>query len=824
MKKTMLFMMTAILAITLGACRRDEADIERVRIDDADAVFLDDGETRITRGDVFNRLIAIDTQRLNSEGVNFLLDMIDETLLADRMAAIEPDRIEEERLLLRYGTTDSDEIDTIESNPVQAKHALENFTMTLLRYGVDPTDETSVETFIRLNLARRDVAYDYMVDHTDANDFSAALRQHYQKANRGDITAISLVYPTAKAALEAFHAHDLVFLYDGGIGWYFGEEPIETLRLGDFNDSNTERLTEDEVFEYFVTLYNDRYPYREALDSSMTLDTAALDAPHFHFDYRVFAKEANNALLANILFDELSVDGPRYTIEPRRVHRSDERLSRYRVLYFIVDQAPLTPFEALDDEAYDALVNEYIESQYSAALEIEAMMHKRHDHGLVMHDAFLHRAYRDIADFVTQGQADVVASFEARDGFDVATVDAQTLDTDAYFAFLLERLGGQVVVEMAKEAWLHQSDYFTLLYGEPRDIRDNDHAHILGLFEEIESLREEQGDDFDYFIVSEFGRTDDIDLLLYVLLWDVANHTIPDNLDLEKALDYAATRRDDYFRLDVEHLLIYVDFDENFAPDDYTAFLDGLSPEAKAAHDALIDAFVLDIRALHEDGAPFAAIAKTYLEASHDDETWGQYKQAGLILRHENLSPTNPMRAENLRQYVAPFRNRLYDIYEAYTTEHEDDERVLDPFLETDGPVVTQFGQHIILTERPENDFFPPSARYEGETGDNEDWLNDEDLPTAAQLSLWLEHKFISIFLNDDPDFDVPEDLDDALTFYFDSYLGRFFPSIQNDMDPFNRRLTIERFWSEDVVFSDQNDVLQTRLDVLYDQYVSMLE
>ncbi len=40
MKKMILVMMAAMLAVTLGACRRTDSAIERVRIDDADAVFL----------------------------------------------------------------------------------------------------------------------------------------------------------------------------------------------------------------------------------------------------------------------------------------------------------------------------------------------------------------------------------------------------------------------------------------------------------------------------------------------------------------------------------------------------------------------------------------------------------------------------------------------------------------------------------------------------------------------------------------------------------------------------------------------------------------
>ncbi len=825
MKKMILVMMAAMLAVTLGACRRTDSAIERVRIDDADAVFLEQGTIRITRGELFNRLLALDTQRLNSEGTNFLFDMIDETLLADRIAAIDADRVEEEWLLLRYGTTDSEEIETIEANELQSKHARENFELSVLRYGVDPTDDEAIDAFIRLNLARRDIALDHIVDSIDPDRLPHDLRHHYSLANRGDITAIALVYPTAQAALEAFQAHNLVFLFDGGIGRYIGEEPIENLRFGDFDETNTEALTDEEVFSYFITLYNERYPYREALEPSMTLEEAELDASYFQFDYRTLASSDRTARLANILFSELSAEpGSRYTNEPRRVHLTDARLSRYRVLYFVVDQETLTPFEDLDEEAYDALVKEFAESRYNAAVEVEAMIRYRHEHGLVLHDDFLHRSYSEIVNHLTNGQADVYAPFEPKDGYHIASLGDNTIGTDVHYDYMLERIGAQVVVEMAKEAWLHQSDYFKLLYGEPRDVRLNDHPDIVRLFGDLDQLRDEQGDDFDYFIAKEFGRVSDIDLLLYVLLWDVANHTIPDYLDIARALEFAEERRDEYFRLYVEHLLIYVDFEDDFSPDDYDRFLEGLSPESREAHEALVADFVDEIMSLHDEGVRFDLIARSYLDASHDDATWGRFKQAGLILRHENLTRNNPMRSEDIRFYVDPFRDRLRAIYAAYTSDYEDQEILLDPFLEEEGAVSTRFGQHIILTRRPTDDFTPPSARFEADDDYLEGWVNDDDLPTADQLTLWLDYQFTTIFLGEDADFDIPEALDDALAFYFDAYLGRVFPSLQHDMDPFNRRLTIERFWADDVQFLDQNTALQYWLTVLHNHHNALLD
>jgi hypothetical protein len=118
---------------------------------------------------------------------------------------------------------------------------------------------------------------------------------------------------------------------------------------------------------------------------------------------------------------------------------------------------------------------------------------------------------------------------------------------------------------------------------------------------------------FDEYIYLAYGAKSEADMITryymkstlqpYVIYdelvkndWDIVANTLYDQIT-----EYY----DNYFSLDIEYLLIYLDRDESGTPDDYTDFLADLISE--------------------------------YIKAKRDDATWGRFKQYGFQIVTDNL-------------------------------------------------------------------------------------------------------------------------------------------------------------------------------------------
>ncbi len=825
MKKALLLILFLSTAIGVAGCRRDQEDTPDPipTISNPSNIFMELDGIEITNEMLYKHMKA-------SEGITHLINYVDFIILSDIIDNFDSERLENERLRMKYGTTDQETIDRIRADEEQYAEVEKNYYHNMIFAGFNPENQAEVERFVALTLAQRDITIDRSIENYDPEHLHSLARNRYQSTKQGDVTAIELIFRSNQEFTAIMHKFNLVPDYQNGIGEYFGETPIENLRRADFSSNNTRLLDETEVFEAFVEIYNYLFPYRDAIDASMTLDhLEAFASDEFRFNYDAMTNQPALERVANILFNELDIEDNRYTIESRRYHLSAPHLEGYRAMYFLLDQDEVTPFDELPSDEQDSYKRDYVESTINQQTQIRAMVEQRTEANFVIHDRILHFTYEEMIRQVFPDLIGEHAKYERADEGIIATIGDETVTTDDFFAYMLRRIGAVNVVELYKELWLLESDYFVEVYGEERNLNESDHPSIQEYRNIIRDFKEQAAADMSFEqALQMIGFADEDAVLRFLVVGELLNYLVVPNLDFDRALEHVQKIYDNYINLNVEHILIYLDMDGDLSPDDFKTFLEDLEAQGGIPWATYLD-HVASLESLIatrlNQGYTMQEVVTEYRNASRDESSnpWAVFKNYGFKLRYEDLSPgNNVINATTVQRFVTPFRDRLYELYALYKTEaYEDAESILDP----SGVFATDFGLHFVrVSKGNEAAFLPPSAAFEDPEGDyDERWLNKHDVPTEAQLRLWAEHAFKRSFTIEGSDIEIDEDLDEVLRIYFDQFLGRHFPLPQEEFDPFGNTIMINRFIENDVTFSIENDHLKSMMHALLDLYESIM-
>ncbi|PKK94429.1 MAG: hypothetical protein CVV60_06460 [Tenericutes bacterium HGW-Tenericutes-5] len=219
-----------------------------------------------------------------------------------------------------------------------------------------------------------------------------------------------------------------------------------------------------------------------------------------------------------------------------------------------------------------------------------------------------------------------------------------------------------------------------------------------------------------------------------------------DNYDvLNSLIEMMEPYYDNYFSLKVNHLLIYMDRNEDGAPDKYSDFYEELDEEQKLAHDTKLTAFELAIRTYLEDSEnTFTTLVTEYKQALRSDETWGEFKAYGFYILTENLSTSSSLTYSTTRnKYEDAFVERLIEMYQLYNLEENLDEA----YLMDSSLLETSYGLHLIKAEKG-SVFEMPSALFEMTYNDEnvpnftEGIENDSEFISFEQLKLYAQYRF----------------------------------------------------------------------------------
>ena len=261
---------------------------------------------------------------------------------------------------------------------------------------------------------------------------------------------------------------------------------------------------------------------------------------------------------------------------------------------------------------------------------------------------------------------------------------------------------------------------------------------------------------------------------------------------VEALLSIVEDNFNNYFSLNVVHLLIFIDFNEDGRPDDFKEYMDNLTPEEVDEFNSLLAQLEI---AINEFEGTFTALVDQYIKATRTHEVWGVFKQKGILLLTEDLN-VKDSEEENVTHsltysgeygtkdtYAKEFTQALISLYQEYQLPQNTNLTELYSDL-----VITDFGIHLILVKKGD-DFDKFSAKFTNSSPNAnlypESVFNDNDMPTLQQLQLYATYKFYEMVYDlTDADVEekfnitipkIPASVAKALDFYFDGILNEFY-------------------------------------------------
>ena len=434
-----------------------------------------------------------------------------------------------------------------------------------------------------------------------------------------------------------------------------------------------------------------------------------------------------------------------------------------------------------DDTLYNTLSEKLADSMLQGSTgttNLSKYLFKfREEYGFKILDHWLARTYKkSFSDYdaETKGDKEVVATLSGKPGLttpiDITADDLFEYATSKNSALYL------MFASLHKEL-LYATTYYTDSFGTQMDFYKNKSQRMSDLLTYVDSIKDYYGylqsvyqqnpmygtfpyDSFlEYIYFEHNGAKSESDLIRDAVTSNLQSFMIDDSMDtfdlLELVYPSIVENYTNYFSLNVVHLLILVDFDEDGAPDDYYDYLDSLEDDNKLdAYETLKAAFYQEITDyLADEDNSFNSLVSTYRSAAYDDETWGVYKKNGFMLLTQDLnikdsSDENTTHALHYSgeygvkdSYVPEFVNALIDLYTEYNLPQNLDKEELVSSL-----VDTVNGNHIIQVTKP-TDFARPSAQFSETDPLNPEFSdgveNTSDIPTIEQIRLYARYYFL---------------------------------------------------------------------------------
>lgn len=795
-----LFIFITGLLVACGNNETTENTTEDI-VDDfnMDTVYYQDDYYDITYSDLYNSIIV-------NDGIDRLLEMVDTALLSNYLDDITQAEIEEKREKLIFDTNDQDEIANMDEDEVIKKETAYENGMYVLGYGGEGNDTP----YLKLSVARDKYIMDLLTneDFRDKNLFISAnsVAEYYENTNQGSVDAIMIRFDSRSDANDLLTENNLVS-YHGEIRLYTDTEvALEDQPSYKIDDTNTESLTDEELLGYFISFYNEVYQgSKPALSETATIDELIVNED---LNYSYSDLQAIDSSLARLLFDNLSAlnedsEDIFYTYRPHEVELRNTskyyltlNLNRahYDLSDFDGDQSDLKAI--IGDELYDDLYQEIYDKNMNDNSFIEKHLKSfREDNGFEILDYYLYLDYENVVP--EDIEANNLTSFSDV----IVRYDDKEITVGDLLTHSLEQKGPLYLLHAAQLQVLRYHHYEDV-YCVDQDICEYDYtknesaamnAHMSELFE-LESSLESQGY-LSYLSLEDY---------LYLAYGAKSEKAMIENNYVKKSLeplyiyDYVLENKDEvvnnidnliqafydnYFSLDANHILIYVDENNDGNPDDFEEYYREL--DNQSAFDDLVNNFRDDIEAyLSDNDDNLSSFIDEYEEANQTDSTWGDYKQAGLYVLTEDLNK-NLSEGESLnymntyRNYDESFVSGLSDLYDEYIKSSNSDK----DFIYNQELIESVYGFHFIKAEKGSN-FDMPSAQFTLDEDDDYSSMleNENERISKSQINHYLDYRIYKIvnsyidvsliYEMDQPS--IPEDLLETLNFFLaevnDSY------------------------------------------------------
>jgi len=812
-----------IIGAAVG-CSLINKDATEPKLSNGDEVYLTMNDFTVTNAQLWEEMRNVD-------GLSYLLNYVDHILLEDEINKVTQDEVDEAIKYATYLTNSDAVIAEIQEDDELNQNYIDAFEQNLIVLGFDPSNPDDLRSYTEVGIAKNNITKQYMLDASIDDVYALQeedIKNYYESVNQGDICALEVRFQSATEAKLVFDEFNLVPNFNLGIGEYIDEEvAIEDVPSNGFIlDENTIQLTDEEIFSKFVLLYNYMNPWETQIPEDISQESYCndfVDVAKYSFEDMIEDRDGTDPYvgLANYLFNTLSIDPE--DENALRYSTSAQAIGSDFTYIYKVNQETSVAFEDLTPAELNEVKEEILDLVITDEITDDIISQVYADDKLEIFDPYLALQYGFNGGevFENDGSSSIVAK--------IGDVE---ITVDQLFTFMEERVGTFYSIELAKINMLLTSDAYFDVYGDDYDYLDSKNETMVSNRDQLRTMKATfSGNGYlsygfssaDYtweeFIYLAFGvKTESEVIEQLFIMQSLQPKIVFPTLDYADTENYVATKAEEYFSLNVEHLLIYVDFDKDFTPDDFTDYVDGLTDEELIEYQAVKVDFDSLVFSKLDDGMTFDEITDEYINSLMNDplNEWAEFKQYGFKIMSENLTPETSIDDVTSKSFDPAFAASLKRIYDAYVIEKANSIEGITEYLDTQ---ITEsaFGIHLILAtegsgfEQYSAAYDPNDTTVEGEFSVGSE--NDSDIPNESQVAIYNKQRFATIGGELTTDL-LPSTVYQSVDLYYKDIFDAYFTQTAFSI------VTINYMFDNNIEYVNDNavnlEVLENIIDVLY--------
>lgn len=800
---------------------------------DSDNIFVSIDGIDVTDGELYEEMLL-------SNGLSYLEQYAEEQLLADYLDKVTDEEILAEKELMTYGTKDPILLAEYKASAEINDQLVETFDETLVLLGLDPSNIDDLRIYLGLSIAKQKYTRDYINGVEDTDPLYIAnsdVEEYYETMTKGDICTLDVRFNSTTEAGLVLDYFNIVPNYDG-VSWGLYDPTanedvvIDKVETGGFNDDNTATLTNDEAFVYFIKIWNYMNPNETPIPEDA--DQATFCEDYKDLTTRVYEDMTRGEQSTSYVFtytkylwDTLVVPVEGEDNSSAQYSHKVQTVGEFGLISFKLSEDEVTAFADLDADTVAELKYDYTTTQLSTETLEVAMEELWLENELVIYDPTLklQSEFQNSTEIDNKGSKDFVA-----------TLGTTEISARMLFDYMTENFGMYTAVEVAQVKSLLQSELFDTVYDGVENYLKSDNETMQKHVTDLEGFKEYfasngfaqaglSSEDYTWeeFLVLYLQCSSEMDVLEEIsIAGNLQSYLLNETINYDAAVDYINDQVENYFSLNVEHLLIYVDHDYNFSGDDYSDYLDGLSVAEKATYDALVADFSNLVQdKVNNDEMTFDEIVTEYQDSLMGDleNEWAPYKAYGFYIITQDLSAEQSLTYANTNGYFdEDFVANVKRAYDAYVIEidnaatkpdHYNDDRVFE----------SDFGVHYI-TATEGTGFEQPTAVFEADDDYVAGNVGTTVAPNKAQVELYMAITFSSK-ISENNDSTLAPSVSDALDAYYANFYSWYWPSDDNKTLPVTV-MTVGYALDHNISFAEKNDDRVAALEAIYDKLIEI--
>lgn len=764
-KKTLTVLFIGLFLLVLASCDDKVKEIPYGNL--SDNTYVEAGEYKVTEKELYDYM-KLYSNNSNFESLTILKEKIDKFILQDELDKIDltsddyKDDYQEYLLKQIYSRTTLNDVQELEDDDIKSYE--EDFESSLLSEGIifnfddnfNIKDENAIDSLLnnetlknllgeefKFDKAKENIAMEELKNITDEDDENYISDEdvidYYNGTYRKDneVGYISVKYNNLNEAKD--HVLDLDNDFDNLkkiIEYYNQLKYLDEDKIDiDFEENNTvekiiEALKNNEE-------YNELFFFEKSLVNS-TISTQV------------------NKLKTSLPKDEETYQ--RYFTEPMKIGKN------YYLIYKLQDEVTDLAYDKLSEteqeEKFDLAKEELLKDKLTSTYINTVLSDRFKDVELTVYDPVIEQMFINSYSITSSKET-------SNNKILTAKYNDKTLDVtvDELFTELEEKVGYIVGYQILANKYLlkNYKDKISSLNEDLIDEKTSEYENVIESFKNDEYSKDGYSKDIDQSIFEQLyfgipGGEENIINYYYLqdTLYDLFLSDYKDT-DYEKFKTYSDLLYNRDYSLDVSHILIYVDLNEDGTPDDPTLLDETVQQNIEVLVKELfkeIYDFISNEELLSSYEETFEHFKEEYDKSDRFNGEYQKYHESYLNLKYEDLSDVS---IDDLKNYDEKFaikvnefiQNQLNDETKIDFDETYKDKPYLDIIGEDENKTLnfikSSFGYHSIILNGEDTDHDSLTAKYE-ESSDYDDLYNDITInDDIKNINAYNEEETISI-------------------------------------------------------------------------------